>query len=248
MPVLGERRYAARFASTPQDIRAAQALRSRCFSGRAGTDAGPLDQDRFDELCDHVLVEDSVNGELVCCFRLLPLKNGAELEQSYSAQFYGLGALSEFPGRMAEVGRFCIRPGVSDPDILRTAWAELTAFVDGRGTELLFGCSSFSGTDAGTYLDAFAFLKERHLAPAHWLPGVKSPDVFRFAGRLRRIPDRKAAMKTMPPLLRSYLSMGGWVSDHAVIDRDLNTLHVFTGLEVSAIPPARTRALRAMAV
>ena len=30
-----------------------------------------------------------------------------------------------------------------------------------------------------------------------------------------------------------------------VVDRDLNTLHVFTGLEINAIPPARARALRA---
>ena len=41
--------------------------------------------------------------------------------------------------------------------------------------------------------------------------------------------------------------MGGWVSDHAVIDARLNTLHVFTGLEIAAIPPARARALRAIA-
>jgi L-ornithine Nalpha-acyltransferase len=51
-------------------------------------------------------------------------------------------------------------------------------------------------------------------------------------------------MLTMPPLLRTYLAMGGWVSDHAVVDRDLNTLHVFTGLEIRAIPPARARLLR----
>jgi putative hemolysin len=51
----------------------------------------------------------------------------------------------------------------------------------------------------------------------------------------------------MPPLLRTYLAMGGWVSDHAVVDRDLGTLHVFTGLEIAAIPPGRARALRAVA-
>ena len=51
----------------------------------------------------------------------------------------------------------------------------------------------------------------------------------------------------IPPLLRSYLTLGGWVSDHAVIDRDLDTLHVFTALEIAAIPPARARLLRALA-
>jgi putative hemolysin len=68
--------------------------------------------------------------------------------------------------------------------------------------------------------------------------------VFPFAAKLRRKPDLKRAMATLPPLLRSYLMLGGWVSDHAVIDQDLNTLHVFTGLEIAAVPPARARLLR----
>jgi putative hemolysin len=50
----------------------------------------------------------------------------------------------------------------------------------------------------------------------------------------------------MPPLLRSYLAMGGRVSDHAVVDHRLDTLHVFTGLEVARISPGRKRLLRAM--
>jgi putative hemolysin len=90
-------------------------------------------------------------------------------------------------------------------------------------------------------------LRDRHLAPRRWWPRVKAPDVFRFARRLRDAPDRVRALKTMPPLLRSYLGMGGWVSDHAVVDRNMNTLHVFTGLEIRLIPPARARALRAVA-
>ena len=71
--------------------------------------------------------------------------------------------------------------------------------------------------------------------------------MFEFARRLRRKPDLKAAQAKMPPLLRTYLLMGGWVSDHAVIDRDLGTLHVFTGLEIGAVPPARARLLRGLA-
>ena len=40
--------------------------------------------------------------------------------------------------------------------------------------------------------------------------------------------------------------MGGWVSDHAVVDRQMGTLHVFTGLEIGAIPESRKRLLRAL--
>ncbi len=242
-------RYAARFAETGADVEAAQRLRYFAFidgTGAAARDVG-LDADAFDEICRHVLVEEVRTGRLVCCFRLLPLRDGGEIGKSYSAQYYELSKLSEFDGPMVEMGRFCIHPDYRDPDILRVAWGAMTAFVDEEGVEMLFGCSSFHGTDAHGYLDAFAMLKARHLAPKRWLPKVKAPDVFRFARRLRRQPDAKRAMLTMPPLLRTYLAMGGWVSDHAVVDRDLNTLHVFTGLEIRAIPPARARLLRAAA-
>jgi hypothetical protein len=45
--------------------------------------------------------------------------------------------------------------------------------------------------------------------------------------------------------LRTYLAMGGWVSDHAVVDDDLGTLHVFTGVEVGKVPGTRAARLRA---
>jgi putative hemolysin len=175
------------------------------------------------------------------------LASGAAISDSYSAQYYELSALKDFSGPMVEMGRFCIHPDVKDPDVLRVAWGAMTAFVDDNGVEMLFGCASFSGTDEAAYLDAFAMLRDRHLAPKRWLPRVKAPQVFRFAERLRRKPDAKLAMRHMPPLLRTYLMMGGWVSDHAVVDRQMNTLHVFTGVEIAAIPPARKKLLRAVA-
>ena len=73
---------------------------------------------------------------------------------------------------------------------------------------------------------------------------MKAPEVVHFPAE---ISDPRLALHQMPPLLRTYLGMGGWVSDHAVIDRAMQTLHVFTGVEIAAIPPARVRALRAVA-
>ncbi|WP_299844191.1 GNAT family N-acyltransferase [uncultured Roseovarius sp.] len=234
-------RYRARIGQTKDDLRAAQRLRHQAFFGGEG-----LDQDRFDDICTHMLIEECQTGQLVCCFRILPLPSGAEIDRSYAAQFYDLSALQRFPGKMVEMGRFCVLPGLNDPDILRIAWGAMTRYVDENTVEILFGCSSFPGTDAGQYLDAFGLLKKRHVAPIHWAPRVKAASIFRFAETWHK-PDMRKALTKMPPLLRSYLSMGGWVSDHAVVDRQLNTLHVFTGLEIRAIPAARKRRLRAVA-
>jgi L-ornithine Nalpha-acyltransferase len=242
-------RYRARQAATEDDIRAAQALRYLCFRGAAGEGPGAqgegLDVDLFDARAIHVMVEEAATGRLVCCYRMLHFRDGSEIEGSYSAQFYELAPLRGYRGAMVEMGRFCIAPGVMDPDVLRVAWGAMAAHVERHGVELLFGCSSFRGTETDAYLDAFALLKERHIAPKRWLPRVKAPRVFRFASRLRvRKPDLRAAMRAMPPLLRTYLAMGGWVSDHAVVDRDLGTLHVFTGVEIKAVPAGRVRLLQ----
>lgn len=236
-------KYQTRPAQTAADLAACQRLRMRAFKGAEGQDS-----DTFDDLCTHVMVETVDKPQLVACFRLLPLKDGAQIHTSYSAQYYDLDSLRGFDGKMAELGRFCVDPAISDPDILRVAWAAITRYVDAMDVEMLFGCSSFPGTTPDSHTDAFALLKDRHLGPTHWRPRIKAPKVFPFSTRLHlRAPNLKQALLGMPPLLRSYLVLGGWVSDHAVVDADMNTLHVFTGLEIRTIPDARKRLLRAAA-
>jgi putative hemolysin len=243
-------RYRAKLAETPEDVLACQRLRYLAFieaRGLASAGQGDrVDEDEFDAQCRHMMVEETRTGQLVCCFRMLPLESGAEIARSYSAKWYELDRLKDYPGRLVEMGRFCIHPAHKHhPAILGAAWKAMTRYVDEQGVAMIFGCSSFYGVDADAYMDAFALLRERHLAPKRWLPRVKAPKVFRFA-RIPRLsrPDMSLALRRMPPLLRYYLMMGGWVSDHAVIDDNLNTLHVFTGIEIARVPEARARKLR----
>lgn len=242
--------YVARLAGAPADLEAAQRLRHLSFIaargvGLSGRRAEGLDADHLDADCEHMLVEERRTGRLVCCFRMMALDSGAEIGRSYSAQYYDLERLHAFKAPMMEMGRFCVHPKFrADPNVIRVAWLAMAGFVKARGVEMLFGCSSFEGTAADAYMDAFALLRSKYLAPKRWLPRVKAARVFPFARLLRRRrPDLKAAAMKMPPLLRAYLMMGGWVSDHAVVDDEMNTLHVFTGLEISRVPPSRARLL-----
>ncbi len=237
---LGRGTYQARLAKGAADISACQALRHLAFHGVAGRDV-----DAFDAACLHVMIE--TGTQLVACYRVLRIETGRDITKSYSAQFYDLTALEAFEAPMAEMGRFCVHPDHADADIIRVAWAALTRYVDQNGIKMLFGCSSFPGTHATEYADTFAILKARHLAPKRWLPKAKSKNILHYNYNLRDEINVKLGKLRMPPLLRTYLTMGGWVSDHAVVDLQMNTLHVFTGLEIAAIPPARARLLRAAA-
>ncbi|MEP3919952.1 GNAT family N-acyltransferase [Ascidiaceihabitans sp.] len=238
MKPLHKGRYVAALASSQQDLNEAFDLRARCFGVKHP------DVDRFDAGCAHILVRrDDV---LVCCARMMPLRGG-DILHSYTAQFYDLGALAKYPDKTMELGRFCIDPTLFDPNILRIVWGAITSYVDENRVKMLFGCSSFAGIQPAPYGDAFALLKSRYLGPDQWLPKAKAAHRCAFPDTSVQTINRSAALKQMPPLLRTYLVMGGWVSDHAVVDHDMNTLHVFTGVDVAAIPASRKRALRAVA-
>ena len=179
MLTLRRGRYHARLACGSPDLDRALALRARGF-GRA---AGVSDRDCFDAICHHILIEQVATGDLVGCFRLLPIPSGAAVGDSYAAQHYDLRALGLRSGPMLELGRFCIAPGHRDPDILRLAWGAITALVDADGFEFLFGCSSFAGQEPSRYADALGLLHGRHLAPARLAPRVRAPDVVTLRPR-----------------------------------------------------------------
>lgn len=236
---LRKSRYTARLARSDADVALCQGLRHLSFFGSAG-----IDSDRFDAACTHLMVEDRSSAALVATARIMTFANGADIHTSYAAQSYDLAKFSQKQGRFAEVGRFCLRPGPVDSDILRVAWAALTRIVDDAGIDTLFGCSSFDGTAAECYASAFGLLYARHAGPHNLRPKVKAAETLQLSGFTG---DAKAGMAQMPPLLKTYLIMGGWVSDHAVIDRAMNTMHVFTALDIATVPPVRAKALRALA-
>ncbi len=243
MVALHKGRYRVDVAASDQDMEDAQRLRALAFRGSDLAD----DRDELDAITTHIIVRDVSDDTAVATFRLLVLRQAADIAKSYAAQHYGLANLAAFPGKMLELGRMCLRPGSSDPDILRTGWAAITRIVDDQHVQLLFGCSSFPGTDPASYAHTLALLNDRHLAPHQWRPQVKSPDIVQLGQVLDEPLDRRLGLKTMPALLKSYLKLGAWVSDHAVVDHDLNTLHVFTGLEVNRVPQTRQRILRRVA-
>ncbi|WP_341366218.1 GNAT family N-acyltransferase [Yoonia sp. BS5-3] len=221
-------RYALRFAANAADRLACQRLRHVCFFGRPG-----VDEDAFDARARHVMITDPAD-RLVATMRLM---DGAD---GYTAQFYDLTGLAERGLPMLEIGRFCIAPDVLDADVLRLAWGGLTGYVAARDVQMLYGCASFSGTDPAVFGRALGRLG-RHRGPKELRPPARNTALPLAA------LCHGTGQAALPPLLRTYLAMGGWVGDHLVIDRHMQTMHVFMCLEIARVPAARVRALQAVA-
>lgn len=223
-PILTLGRLTARLLPAEADLTEVRALRHLAFRGAEGLEADP-----FDVLCRHLVVQE---GEtLVAAARVQEFAAGSDRAQAYAAAFYDLSPLPR-GGPSLELGRFCLHPRHSDPAILLLAWALLTRLFAASGVGLVFGCSSFPGAH-GDHGPGLAALRDHVARPA---PGRRAVEVL-------PLPDLPPEPARLPPLLRFYLGLGAKVSDHAVVDRDLDTLHVLTLLRVADIPPARLRFL-----
>lgn len=235
-------RFSTRPASEPAELRALQALRHVAFFGSAGIDADP-----FDALSQHYVVVDNQQdgGRIVGGFRTRVLQpvitpqGAASYAESYTGEFYDLRLFAERSDTVLELGRVCVDPDVQNADVLRRAWGALAQLVRAADVDVIIGCSSFEGSKIARHTDVLCHLFAKYGRQGHGTPASSGVQAVPLAsltptGTVLRPTD-------VPPLLRTYLMMGGWIGDHAVIDPQMKTTHVFTALRVADVPEARKR-------
>jgi putative hemolysin len=225
-----------RLAETPVDIDAAQALRYRVFY--EGLGARPLpemarrrrDIDRFDDICDHLLVLDHSRGNgsdaVVGTYRLIRRENAARLGGFYSAGEYDISPLLVYPGEILELGRSCVDPAYRQRPTMQLLWSGIAAYVFHYGIALLFGCASLPGTDPDALAMPLSYLYQHHLAPGGLRPRALADRYVDMCRLDRTVIDPATSLAALPPLIKGYLRLGGFVGDGAVIDEQFNTTDV----------------------
>jgi len=144
------------------------------------------------------------------------------------------------------MGRFLHRAGATDRGYSCASHGQpMTRYVDENAVENAVGARVIpKGPRPTANEDALAFLKTATCQNAGPSPRVQARlSVFPFSARLDCAkPDLKRAID-MPPLLRTYLVMGGLVKAiMRLVDRELNTPALFTGLEIGAKSHRRVHA------
>jgi putative hemolysin len=228
--------HEVRLAETEAEMRAGQALRYRIFFDEMGARpsaaaaASRLDADEYDAVADHLLVLDHARGRgvdaVVGTYRLIRRPAAAQIGAFYSAAEYDIAPILAFPGEVLELGRSCVAAAYRDRMTMQLLWRGIAAYVFHHRIDLMFGCASLPGTDPDVLAVPLSYLAAHHLAPAALRPRAL-PE--RHVEMLRLPPgqvDQRAALRDLPPLIKGYLRLGGWVGDGAVIDHAFNTTDV----------------------
>ena len=221
-------RYRIDFGQTDANRIKAQKFRQRVFRV---SETG-LDKDKFDEISDHCLIFDKKKDDkLVLVFRSRSYSSMKDILCSYSAQYYDLTKLTRLPFKPMEIGRLCVDKTARDPFLLLTAFKYLASLISNGKRDFIFGCTSFSGVDNPRHLASLTSLEKNQVAGPKFRVKKKSNNILDLK-KIVGLNKHKPAKNFLPPLLKFYLRLGGKVSDHAVIDKDLDTLHVFTYLDL----------------
>jgi L-ornithine Nalpha-acyltransferase len=225
-----------RLAETPADIDAAQALRFGIFYETLGARALPemilrrRDVDRFDQDCDHLLVLDhSRRGgadAVVGTYRLIRREAAARHGSFYSANEFDIAPLVNQPGEILELGRSCVDPAYRQRPTMQLLWSGIAAYVFYYDIALMFGCASLPGTDPDALAAPLSYLYYHHLAPAALRPRALADRYVDMRRLDKDAIDSVRVLAALPPLVKGYLRLGGFVGDGAVIDREFNTTDV----------------------
>ena len=233
---LGSGSLVARLARNDDDITAAQALRYRVFYDemKAKPDAEMArlrrDADPFDGVCEHLLVCDTDRGQgaesIIATYRLLRGENARKLGRFYSAGEYDITPLMDYSGEILELGRSCVDQDYRGRPTMQLLWAAIAQFVFHHDISVMFGCASLHGVEPEGLALPLSYLHHFHLAPKELRP-VALPDLhvgmnFLPADEI----NKKEALAALPPLLKGYLRLGGFVGDGAVVDHQFNTTDV----------------------
>ncbi len=225
-----------RLAETVADVDAAQRLRYRVFYEEMGARPSlemaraQRDVDAFDGICDHLLVIDHARGNgpaaVVGTYRLIRRPMAVRHGSFYSAAEYDLAPITSYPGEILELGRSCVDAAARNRPTMQLLWRGIAAYVFHHDIALMFGCASLPGVDPDALALPLSYLYYHHLAP----PGLRPRALPERSIEMCRLPreaiDPVRGLAELPPLLKGYLRLGGFVGDGAVIDHQFNTIDV----------------------
>jgi putative hemolysin len=175
-----------RLANTINEVKRAQRVRWKVFYKEMNAIPDPLtrifrrDMDKYDAVCDHILVIDHDNKKIlpfgkkrpkvVGTYRLLRQEKINEAKAFYSASEFDLNPLIESHKdlRFLELGRSCVLKGYRDKRTIELLWAGIWEYVQRHDVDVMVGCASFPVTDAELIKEQLSFIHHFARAEGEW--------------------------------------------------------------------------------
>jgi putative hemolysin len=206
-------------ALSEREIVSAQKLRYQVFAEELGARLNPrtpgVDQDIFDPYCEHLVVRNEDNGQVIGTYRILSPSKAKAIGNYYSESEFDLTRLHHLRPNMVEIGRSCVHPDFRTGATITLLWSGLAKYMLQNRYEYLIGCASISMADGGhAAASIFSHLAD-HMSPIEYRVFPRCP--------LPLAALRNDLNAETPPLIKGYLRAGAYICGEPAWDPDFNT-------------------------
>jgi putative hemolysin len=249
-------RYRMRLAESAEDRIAACRLRFRVFNiemgkGLESSYRTGLDIDEFDDVCEHLIVEDKQQDNparrIVGTYRMQTGTTAARHRGYYSEQEFNLAPYEPLRPGVLELGRASIDREHRTPEVLTLLWRGIAQYATDMGLRYLIGCSSLTSKDPAEgwalyrQLEAFRVSAEFETTPtaACACPNEQQGNDAQLSScpSESNVPAGSPPVK-VPKLLKTYLAIGARIAAPPAWDREFGTIDFLTLLDLRLLSPA----------
>ncbi|HSV97130.1 MAG TPA: GNAT family N-acyltransferase [Spirochaetota bacterium] len=195
-----------------------------------------IDMDRYDMMCDHLLVMDKRSGECVGTYRLNSSRYSTEF---YSQTEFDLGTLPGLPDEKLEIGRACIRQEYRKSNMMGLLWEGIYAYLAKIQARYVFGCSSITTTEplqialVHRYLTSSGFHRtDLGIQPRKKYLVKDLESNMKVIDLLGEAAVKEAASKLVPRLIQDYFTFGARICGEPAVDKNFKCMDVFTILDM----------------
>src|ERR1700722_4440950 len=196
--------YVARLALTEQERAETYRLRFLVFNlelneGLQSAYVDGFDKDRFDDVCDHLIVQERSTGAIVGTYRIQMGNVAGRHFGYYSEQEFCFAPYEAMRSQIVELGRACIHRDHRSSEVLHLLWRGLARYSLLNGGRYMMGCCSLPSQDPD-----LGYAIHQSLRPWMAEAGLQTvaTAAFRMPSRKAKMPDARA-----PKLLRAYLTI-----------------------------------------
>lgn len=216
------------WARNQDEVRLAQRLRYEVFVKEMGAHLDArlphqtkgLDQDEFDDYCEHLLVRDMTQDKVVGTYRLLPPLQAKRLGGTYTETLFDLTRLRNLRSRMVELGRSCVHPDYRSGGTIMLLGGAIFKFMADNRFDIMVGCASIPMSMPSTRHGDVAASVWHRVSKTHMAP----PSHQVFPRKLLPLEHLNGGLAIEPPpLISAYLRMGAKVLGAPAWDPVFNT-------------------------
>lgn len=226
--------YEVRLATLDSEREAAYRLRFLVFNlelqeGLASAFSSGHDNDEFDQVCDHLIVEQLATSRIVGTYRLQTGLSAGANRGYYSEREFRFECYEPLRNKVIELGRACIHRNHRSSDVLNLLWRGIAQYALRNRSRYLIGCSSLSSQDSGEGWAAYERLRRFEVAQDRRTNPQPSFQLDQTCG--------KNVQVEIPKLLRTYLAIGSQICGPPAIDREFKTIDFLTLLDLEELHP-----------